>query len=156
MNRRSFLTAGAGFAALALNPEVLHAAAANQVAGDWSLGFADLEADLPRGPMRLVQGRAPAGLSGALYRNGSGRFRRPGGAATHWFDGDGLMRAFRLHDGQARGRSSFCPRQPSRSLPTRKPEAWSPWRRSAGGGKPQGASAASSRRRLARAARALL
>ncbi len=108
MNRRSFLTAGAGLAALALNPEALRAAAANQVAGDWRLGFADLEADLPRGPMTLVQGRAPAGLSGALYRNGSGKFRRPGASATHWFDGDGLMRAFRIHDGQATLEARFA------------------------------------------------
>ena len=108
MNRRSFLTAGAGFAALALSPEVLQAAAANQVAGDWRLGFADLEADVPRGPMTLIQGRAPAGLSGALYRNGSGKFRRPGGSATHWFDGDGLMRAFRIRDGAATLEARFA------------------------------------------------
>ena len=30
--------------------------------------------------MRLVHGRAPAGLSGTLFRNGPGKFRRPGGA----------------------------------------------------------------------------
>ena len=108
MNRRSFLTAGAGLAALALNPEVLHAAAANQVAGDWSLGFADLEADVPRAPMTLIQGRPPAGLAGALYRNGSGKFRRPGRNAAHWFDGDGLMRAFRIQDGGATLEARFA------------------------------------------------
>jgi all-trans-8'-apo-beta-carotenal 15,15'-oxygenase len=108
MNRRSFLTAGAGAAALVLTPEALLAATANRVAGDWSLAFADLEADLPRHAMRLIHGQAPAGLSGALYRNGSGKFRRPGGSATHWFDGDGLMRAFRIHDGQATLEARFA------------------------------------------------
>ena len=108
MNRRSFLTASAGFAALALSPEVLHAATANQVAGDWRLGFADLEADVARHPMTLIGGRAPTGLAGALYRNGSGKFRRPGGSATHWFDGDGLMRAFRFHDGTATLEARFA------------------------------------------------
>ena len=50
--------------------------------------------------MRLVHGRAPAGLTGTLFRNGPAKFRRPGGSATHWFDGDGMMRAFRVNDGQ--------------------------------------------------------
>ena len=44
---------------------------------------------------------APAGLSGALYRNGPGKFHRPGGSVAHWFDGDGLVRAFRIADGRA-------------------------------------------------------
>jgi carotenoid cleavage dioxygenase-like enzyme len=51
--------------------------------------------------MRLVRGRAPAGLSGALYRNGPAKFRRPGRSAAHWFDGDGLIRRFRIADGAA-------------------------------------------------------
>ncbi len=71
------------------------------MAGDWRLGFADIEADIVRAPMRLLHGRPPPGLAGALYRNGSGKIRRPGRSATHWFDGDGLIRAFRIHDGAA-------------------------------------------------------
>ena len=106
MNRRSFITASAGFAALALSPEATYATAANSAA--WTLGVADLEADVARTPMELVHGKAPAGLSGALYRNGPGKFHRPGGDATHWFDGDGLMRAFRIRDGQATIEARFA------------------------------------------------
>lgn len=99
MHRRSFLTAAAGFGALAFTPEVVLAAAANS--GDWTLGVADVEADIAPQALRLVQGRAPAGLSGVLYRNGPAKFRRPGGAVTHWFDGDGLIRRFQIADGKA-------------------------------------------------------
>ena len=98
MNRRSFLTASAGFAAAVLNPDLLYAASAG--AGDWSLGVADVEADIAPQPLRLVHGRAPAGLSGRLYRNGPAKFHRPGGSVSHWFDGDGLMRRYAINDGQ--------------------------------------------------------
>jgi all-trans-8'-apo-beta-carotenal 15,15'-oxygenase len=99
MNRRSFLTAAAGVAALALNPDVLYAASAG--AGDWTLGFADVEADIaPRG-MSLVDGKPPADLAGVLYRNGPAKFHRPGGSVGHWFDGDGMVRRFGLNDGKA-------------------------------------------------------
>lgn len=99
MNRRSFLTAAAGFATLAMSPDILHAAAAS--AGSWTLGVADVEADLPRTAMRKLHGRAPAALSGTLYRNGPAKFHRPGGSAGHWFDGDGMVRAFRVGEGEA-------------------------------------------------------
>jgi carotenoid cleavage dioxygenase-like enzyme len=60
-----------------------------------------VEADVAPRSLRLVRGRAPAGLAGSLYRNGPAKFRRPGRSATHWFDGDGLIRRFRIADGQA-------------------------------------------------------
>jgi all-trans-8'-apo-beta-carotenal 15,15'-oxygenase len=108
MNRRHFLTAGAGVAGMALAPEAVYAAVAGQRA-DWALAVADVEADMPRTPMRLVQGRAPAQLSGVLYRNGPARFHRAGGDAGHWFDGDGLLRAFRISDdGQATLEARFA------------------------------------------------
>jgi len=48
MNRRSFLAAAtAATGALALNPDRLHAAGA---IGDWTLGFADVEADIAPAP----------------------------------------------------------------------------------------------------------
>lgn len=98
MNRRSFLSAGAVAATLALNPDRLFAAAAG---ADWTLGFADIGADIPPRELSLVHGRPPEGLSGSLFRNGPARFRRPGGSAAHWFDGDGLVRRFRIRDGRA-------------------------------------------------------
>ncbi|MCE3290105.1 MAG: carotenoid oxygenase [Caulobacter sp.] len=100
MDRRAFLTALAGTSLAAITPEaVLAASAAANPA--WALAVGDIEADLaPRG-LRLVHGRAPKGLAGTLYRNGPARFRRGTNAAGHWFDGDGLVRAFRIRDGRA-------------------------------------------------------
>ena len=104
LSRRSILAGGAALAAAALaNPDAAFAARAN-----WTLGFADVEADIAPRPMRLVQGRAPAGLSGVVYRNGPGKFRRPGGAATHWFDGDGLIRRFEVNGSGATVAARFA------------------------------------------------
>lgn len=106
MDRRNLLFGlGATAAASIVTPETARAMAQADLAAasgmDWRMAFADLDADMPRMPMRLVRGRPPAGLAGSLYRNGPGKFHRPGGSVTHWFDGDGLVRAFRIADGQA-------------------------------------------------------
>lgn len=104
-SRRAFLTGCAALSASVVTPEVARAAIAQTVAGarahDWTLAVADLEGDVPQQAMRLVHGRAPQGLAGTLYRNGPAKFRRPGGSSGHWFDGDGLMRRFRVEDGRA-------------------------------------------------------
>lgn len=99
LDRRRLLGAGltAG-ASLLLPPEKLFAAIAP---ADWTLGVADVEADLAPRAMRRIHGRAPAGLKGDLYRNGPAKFRRTGSSATHWFDGDGLVRRFAIDEGQA-------------------------------------------------------
>ncbi len=112
MNRRQLLSAFSAVAgASILTPELAQAAAQlgqGAASGvDWQVGFADLEADVPRAPMRRIRGRAPAGLAGSLYRNGPGKFHRPGGSVDHWFDGDGLMRAFRIADGGATVEARF-------------------------------------------------
>ncbi|KQY88079.1 MULTISPECIES: carotenoid oxygenase family protein [unclassified Brevundimonas] len=99
-SRRNFLMGAAALSAAVVTPETVRAMAAMQASADWALATADLEADVAPRVLRLVHGRAPAGLTGTLFRNGPGKFRRPGGSATHWFDGDGLMRAFRINDGQ--------------------------------------------------------
>ena len=101
LSRRALLGGAAALAALPLTPEWAAAAASAAVADDWKIAFADLDADIAPRPMTLVSGKAPEGLEGTLYRNGGAKFRRPGGSANHWFDGDGLIRAFRLRDGQA-------------------------------------------------------
>eukprot|EP01030_Chromulinospumella_sphaerica_P016259 gene16259-16070_t len=99
MDRRAFLTALAGTSLAAITPEaVLAASAAANPA--WALAVGDIEADLaPRG-LRLIHGRAPKGLAGTLYRNGPAKFRRGTSTPAHWFDGDGLVRAFRVREGQ--------------------------------------------------------
>ncbi|KPF83087.1 carotenoid oxygenase [Brevundimonas sp. AAP58] len=98
-SRRNFLMSAAALSAAVATPEKVLAAIAQDAAAPWALATADLESDIAPRAMRLVHGRAPTGLSGTLFRNGPGLFRRPGGSATHWFDGDGLMRSFRIEDG---------------------------------------------------------
>lgn len=100
MDRRAFLTALAGTSLAALTPERVLAASAPANPA-WAPAVGDVLGDLaPRG-LRRIHGKAPKGLSGTLYRNGPARFRRGNSAASHWFDGDGLVRAFRIRDGQA-------------------------------------------------------
>lgn len=100
-SRRRFLTGAAALSAAVVTPETVRAMTAMRIATDWGLATADIEADVAPTAMRLIRGRAPAGLEGALYRNGPAKFRRPGRSAAHWFDGDGLVRRFRIADGRA-------------------------------------------------------
>ncbi|UAL11080.1 carotenoid oxygenase family protein [Caulobacter segnis] len=104
MNRRDILKSAAllGGASL-LTPEAVWAAAAN----DWILGVADVENDIAPTGLTRLHGRAPAELTGTLFRNGPAKFRRPGGAVGHWFDGDGMVRKFQIADGQARMSARF-------------------------------------------------
>ncbi|QIG78981.1 carotenoid oxygenase family protein [Stakelama tenebrarum] len=109
LNRRAFLGTGligAGLCAGAaiLPPEKLYA---TMLPADWTLGARDIEADVAPHAMRLVAGRAPDGFKGVLYRNGPAKFRRPGGSATHWFDGDGMVRRFAIDRGEARMAARF-------------------------------------------------
>lgn len=101
--RRTVLTGALALSAggLIATPDIAFAARAMNTASGWALATADVEADVAPRALSLVHGRAPAGLSGSLYRNGPAKFRRPGGSASHWFDGDGLIRRFRIEDGQA-------------------------------------------------------
>jgi all-trans-8'-apo-beta-carotenal 15,15'-oxygenase len=52
-------------------------------------------ADIP------LRGRLPAGLRGTLYRNGPARFKLGTTRYQHWFDGDGMVQAFRIEFGKA-------------------------------------------------------
>jgi carotenoid cleavage dioxygenase-like enzyme len=74
----------------------------------WTLGFANAPAE-GFGPetLRLVHGRAPAGLAGSLYRNGPAWFRYADSAVTHWFDGDGMVRRFQFSEGAAQHTARF-------------------------------------------------
>jgi all-trans-8'-apo-beta-carotenal 15,15'-oxygenase len=100
MNRRDLLIGG-GLAGLAsLVPATARAAAAATTRPDWTLGVTDILGDIAPQPLRRLHGRAPD-LMGTLYRNGPARFRRGASAAGHWFDGDGLIRAWKLRGSQA-------------------------------------------------------
>lgn len=98
-DRRQFLHLCAlGASSIFVSPEL---ALSKPVPADWRLGVRDLEGDLAPAKMRLVHGRPPRGLSGALYRNGPAKFRRGEGPAAHWFDGDGFVRRFLIDEGDA-------------------------------------------------------
>jgi len=116
--RTLFMGAAALVAARVLTPDRAYAAQAMAASADWALATADVEGDVAPRALRLVHGRAPAGLAGSLYRNGPAKFRRPGGASQHWFDGDGLIRRWRVEDGQAtRAPGSARPTTPARPTP---------------------------------------
>ena len=104
-SRRSFLLGAAAMGSSVLTPDVAEAArlltAQDAVTSDWGLVTGDIEGDIAPHRLTRIHGRAPAGLQGALYRNGPAKFRRPGGSAEHWFDGDGLIRKFSVSGGEA-------------------------------------------------------
>ncbi|MFN4288558.1 MAG: carotenoid oxygenase family protein [Brevundimonas sp.] len=106
VNRRQMLLS-AGAISL-MTPETLWARAALDHASQWALATMDVESDVSERSLTLIHGRVPDGLSGTLYRNGPAKFRRPGGRAAHWFDGDGMVRRWHIGDGQARLSARFA------------------------------------------------
>lgn len=105
LDRRTVLARGLAGAAAAALPAPLLAAPAKP---DWTLGLTDILADIAPRSLGRLHGRAPSGLVGTLYRNGPARFRRGASVAGHWFDGDGLVRAWRIGtDGEARLAARF-------------------------------------------------
>ena len=58
-------------------------------------------ADIP------IEGKLPAALQGTLYRTGPARFALGSTQYTHWFDGDGMVQAFRFADGRASHRGQL-------------------------------------------------
>lgn len=67
----------------------------------WRLGYKTLLQEV-RTPQRLrvLQGRLPRELQGTLYRNGPGAFEVGSQRLDDWFDGDGMVHAMTLRDGQ--------------------------------------------------------
>lgn len=99
MSRRMLLHAGLmSGAALAVAPRMF----AEETMPDWHVGYETAPAKgFGPAPMRLVSGKAPADLAGALYRNGPAHFKHGDAYATHWFDGDGMVQRINIADGQA-------------------------------------------------------
>jgi carotenoid cleavage dioxygenase-like enzyme len=97
-DRRQFLATGLLTGAAIITPDMALAGAAP---AGWAMGVADVEADIAEELLTLVRGKVPEGLSTTLYRNGPAKFRRGNSAAGHWFDGDGLIRKWRVADGKA-------------------------------------------------------
>jgi carotenoid cleavage dioxygenase-like enzyme len=99
-DRRDFLQsclAAAASAALIAPDRAL----AGATPAGWALGVADVDADIAPQALHRLAGRAPADFAGTLFRNGPAKFRRGTSAAGHWFDGDGLVRRFRVGEGKA-------------------------------------------------------
>ncbi len=115
LSRRGFLAASVVTGAAILSPDRALAGAAPAA---WTLGVADVEADIAPTRLSLVSGRAPTGLAATLYRNGPAKFRRGTTASGHWFDGDGLLRRFRIDEGAATLNARFVD-TPKRRLETK-------------------------------------
>jgi carotenoid cleavage dioxygenase-like enzyme len=107
VSRRTLLVGIPAAATTVLLSEPVLALGAGTRLHDWRLAFADAMADIAELPLMLVHGRPPPDLRGTLYRNGPARFRRPGGSAAHWFDGDGMIRAFSISERGATLRARF-------------------------------------------------
>lgn len=97
-NRRQLMGTGLLAGAAIITPDMAFAGASP---AGWVSAVADVEADIPEEALTLVSGKVPAGLNSTLYRNGPAKFRRGESAAGHWFDGDGLVRKFRVRHGKA-------------------------------------------------------
>lgn len=63
----------------------------------WPRAYADVPEQYGPTDVRLSR-PLPRGLAGTLYRNGPARMHRGPTAYLHWFDGDGMMQAFRLSE----------------------------------------------------------
>lgn len=61
----------------------------------WLRGFRSVEAHVV-GADATVSGKWPSGLAGTLYRNGPARHEVGDFRYRHWFDGDGMLQAWRL------------------------------------------------------------
>jgi all-trans-8'-apo-beta-carotenal 15,15'-oxygenase len=112
MDRRHFLQTGLAATAAASTPFALNSAfaASTNAAPREALfskhpsltplrGYAGQDVMCERA---MIEGKLPADLRGVFYRNGPGLFERGIGATKqryeHWFDGDGLVHAWRFTD----------------------------------------------------------
>jgi all-trans-8'-apo-beta-carotenal 15,15'-oxygenase len=114
-NRRQFMGTSLLAGAAIITPDMALAGASPP---GWAAAVADVEADIPQETLALVSGKVPAGLNTTLYRNGPAKFRRGTSASGHWFDGDGLVRKFRVQDGKATLAARFVD-TPKRRLETK-------------------------------------
>jgi all-trans-8'-apo-beta-carotenal 15,15'-oxygenase len=76
--------------------------AAARASTPWAAGYTSMVADLP--PLAMNQrGKLPAGLTGALWRNGPARHDWGGERYRHWFDGDGAIQRFSIAPSEQKG-----------------------------------------------------
>lgn len=107
MNRRELLERLLiGSAAALLAPRALARVAGSTApssdldeSADWSLGFRSVMQDSLGSASLELSGDWPAALQGTFYRNMPARLDRAGQRYRHWFDGDGMVQAFRMVEG---------------------------------------------------------
>lgn len=106
MDRRHFLTLAASTLAAGGVSSFQVARAADgaslhQQKGDkdWSIGYQNPPAYALSTERLRIEGRLPGELVGVLYRNGPAIHERAGQRYHHWFDGDGMVQAFRIGEG---------------------------------------------------------
>jgi carotenoid cleavage dioxygenase-like enzyme len=103
MDRRRFLgSLAAAAGGLMLAPRLLRADSAidafarGRAAHPYLAGWQSIDGE-SFGPSAVaLEGRLPEGLAGTLFRNGPALFERAGQRYTHWFDGDGLVHAWKI------------------------------------------------------------
>lgn len=69
----------------------------------WSKAVSQPGREFAPTPLPILSGSIPAGLRGALYRNGPARLQRNGQSVGHWFDGDGAVLGVHFTDTGATG-----------------------------------------------------
>lgn len=109
MERRDFLHLAATTSALALAGPAIPALAGEDewarafraalAEKPWLLGWLGTQDALLETPALAIEGKWPEALTGTFYRNGPGRHEVGGLRYHHWFDGDGMVQAFRFAGG---------------------------------------------------------
>jgi carotenoid cleavage dioxygenase-like enzyme len=105
--RRRFLrNLLAGATAATFAPALLHGApaqagesarfAAGLENSPWLAGWKSMRSESLAPQALRIEGKLPEGFAGTLYRNGPAWFERDGFRYDHWFDGDGMVHAWRF------------------------------------------------------------
>jgi all-trans-8'-apo-beta-carotenal 15,15'-oxygenase len=109
MRRRQFLSALPALPALAATSGLLKSANGHANIDSWQAEFASALADNPSllgfrsvtapafDSEAHLEGNIPNGLSGTLFRNGPARHEIGNFRYHHWFEGDGMIQAFRIN-----------------------------------------------------------
>lgn len=76
----------------------------------WLLGYVGVDQDFPAQNL-TIEGTLPEALAGTFYRNGPARHEIGDLRYHHWFDGDGMMHAYRIGEGRVSHTGRFVQTQ---------------------------------------------
>jgi carotenoid cleavage dioxygenase len=76
------------------------------LAQPWLVGYAHSERERYQADAK-VNGVWPERLQGTLYRNGPAAHELGNYRYSHWFDGDGLMHAYRIRNNQVSHQAAY-------------------------------------------------